>query len=800
MSSRVAKSLRLLASLLSVLLLLAVIAAGWFYFKLRASRPQLDGPARIAGLVAGVTIERDALGVPTIRGANRLDVARALGWLHAQERFFQMDLQRRRAAGELAELIGAAALPLDKATRLHGFRALARTSFERGSAAERALVEAYTAGVNAGLNALGEKPFEYLMLRATPQPWRSEDCGLMGYAMTLDLQGNVVGEERTLSTLRETLGGEALAFFSPTAGPRDAALDGSTAPLPAIPSAQMINLRKPHAAPIEVTALTPDRAEAEYPGSNAFALSGAHTASGAALLENDMHLRLGVPNIWYRAALIWNEGGRERRVVGVTLPGVPFVIAGSNGRVAWGFTNSYTDASDLIVVQTGVSPEVYRVPDRETMPQMEVRHETIAVKGQAAVAMDYRWTIWGPVIAADEKGRPIVQRWVAHDPEALNFGLWAMETVENTAAGVRAAHRMGITPQNILIADSAGDIAWTIAGRLPKRVGYDGRIPTMWTFGDRRWDGLVAPDDIPVVLGTATDGRLWSANNRMIGGAARVVLGDSGYNDPMRATQIRDDLAPLEKAQPKDLLAVALDDRALAMSRWRELLLKALTPAVVAEKKERAEFRQLVEDWNARASVDSVGYRLVRTWRSAVAKRALDPIFATCVENDPSFNWARLPYEEPLWALLSAKPMHLLGANELSWETLLVESVDDVMASLAKTGTPLARATWGQRNTVSIQHPLSRALPAWLTGWLNLPAEELPGDANMPRVQSGTLGASERFVVSPGHEAEGIFHMPGGQSGHPLSPFYRAGHAAWVRGEPTPFLPGKTEHTITLQP
>ncbi len=195
-----------------------------------------------------------------------------------------------------------------------------------------------------------------------------------------------------------------------------------------------------------------------------------------------------------------------------------------------------------------------------------------------------------------------------------------------------------------------------------------------------------------------------------------------------------------------------------------------------------------------------MGYRLVRTWRGAVAKRVLDPIFASCVEADRGFSWARLSYEEPLWAVLAAKPMHLLSPRETSWETLLIAAVDDAIATFAKTGTPLASATWGRRNTAKIQHPLARALPAWLTGWLSMPADELPGDSNMPRVQGVSFGASERFVVSPGHETEGIFHMPGGQSGHPLSPFYRAGHAAWVRGEPTAFLPGKTEHTVTLSP
>lgn len=796
----ISRSLRLFISFLSVVLALGLLAAAWFFFQLRASRPLLDGSANLAGLIADVRIERDGIGVPTIRGASRLDVARALGWLHAQERFFQMDLLRRRAAGELAELVGAAALATDKATRIHGFRAVARAAIERASPAERALAEAYTAGVNAGLGALGTKPFEYILLRTAPQPWRPEDCGLVGFSMTLDMQNDVVGHERAVATLRNSLGVEALAFFASPVGPRDAALDGTAAPLPKIPSAQAINLRKDtDNAAVKMSALSFDHTEAEHRGSNAFALSGAHTASGAGMLANDMHLSLGLPNTWFRAALVWSDGAVERRVVGLTFPGVPFVIAGSNGRVAWGFTNSPTDASDLIVVQTGISPEVYRAPNLDPMPQIEVRKETIQIKGAAPVMVEYRWTIWGPIVGADEKGRPLAQRWTAHDPEAQNLGLLQMETAENVAAAVAIAHRAGVTPLNFHVVDSAGEIAWTIAGRLPKRVGYEGRWPVTWTFGDRRWDGLVAPDDMPTVR-TPASGRNWSANARMVGGDNGILLGAAGFAEPLRAAQIRDALIKVERAEPKDLLAIQLDDRAIALGRWRELLLRTLDAGATSDQTKRAEMRALVEKWNARATVDSVGYRLVREWRDAVARRVLDPIFAACLDEDRGFRWTRLNYEEPLWALLAAKPMHLLSPKENSWEALLLGAADDVIVGLGKAGTPLTSATWGRRNTVRIHHPLSRVFPAILTGWMNLPDTQLPGDSHMPRVQTPRLGASERFVVSPGHEAQGIFHMPGGQSGHPLSPFYRAGHEAWVRGEPTPFLPGKTEHTFTLLP
>jgi penicillin amidase len=665
-------------------------------------------------------------------------------------------------------------------------------------------VEAYTAGVNAGLSALGEKPFEYLALRAAPQPWRAEDCGLVSFAITLDMQPDPVGYEQMLGTLRETLGAEAVAFFAPLIGPRDAALDGSTAPLPKIPSAQAVNLRRAGApGPAKVSGFGSGDLERELPGSNAFALAGAHTASGVAMLANDMHLRLGLPNTWYRAALVWTDGGTERRVVGATLPGAPCLIVGSNGRVAWGLTAAQIDTCDLVVVQTGISPELYRVPGNEELARIEVRRETIAVKGEEPVVMEYRWTVWGPIVGADEKDRPIAQRWIAHEPEAINFGLFGLETAANTAEAVAVAQRSGVTSLNVLIADAAGEIAWTLAGRVPKRVGVDGRFPAVWTFGDRRWDGMLAPDEVPVVRASA-NGRLWSANNRMVGGAAGAKLGDGGHDLPMRAAQIREALAGLERAEPKDLLKVQLDDRALALARWRELLLRALTPEVVAGKPERAEMRARVEGWSARATTDDVGYRLVRGWRDAVARRVFDPIFAPCVAANEKFNWGRLPFEEPLWMLLEQKPAHLLSPRETSWEALLVAAADEVVAGLEQSGTSLAQATWGRKNVARIEHPLVQAVPAWvpggLTAWLRTAGDELPGDRDMPRVQRPNYGASERLVVSPGREAEGIFQMPGGQSGHPLSPFFRAGHNAWVRGEATPLLPGKTAHTVTLRP
>lgn len=805
MSSPAGQRFRLLASVLSVLLLLLAAAGGWFYWQLRASRPRLEGTVALPGLGAPVTVARDALGVPLVRGAARSDVARALGYLHAQDRFFQMDLLRRRGAGELAELFGAAALPLDRSTRVHGFRPLARQVLARLAPAERELLAAYTAGVNAGLADLGQKPFEYLVLRTAPAPWRPEDSVLIIYAMTLDLQDSTGSYELALATMRDQLGVAGVAFFAQVAHPDDGAIDGSTAPLAPLPSEKILDLRNPRTAarppagPPPAFAAEEPRDPEAFPGSNSFALSGAHTASGAALLANDPHLDLAVPNIWYRASLAW-DAPTACRITGVTLPGLPIVVIGSNGHIAWGLTDAYADTSDLVAVEVNaIDHSLYKRPGQDELLRIERRRETIQVRGGAPVTIEVPWTYWGPVVATSPEARPLAFHWLAHDPAATDLSFMQLAEARTVAAAVAVAHRAGMPAHNFVVADSAGQIAWTIIGRLPQRVGFDGRLPTTWSYGDRRWAGLLPPDEVPTVLAPA-GGRLWTANNRIVGHAAFTLLGDGGYSSAPRAIQIRDGLAALEQAVPRDLRAIQLDDRALFLDRWQQRLLRVLTPEAIAEKPARAELRRLVEHWEGRASTDSVSYRLVKAYRLRTAALALDPIFAGCVEALPRFDWHRFLYEDPLQALLREKPPHLLDPRYASWDALQLAAADAVVADFERQGVPLAQATWGRRNTARIVHPFGRLLPAWIAGWLNLPADQLPGDMDMPRVQTPAFGASMRLVVSPGRESEGLLHMSGGQSGHPLSPFYRAGHAAWVQGEPTPLLPGPAKHTLQLIP
>ena len=769
----------------------------WLYLQLHGSLAQLDGVAHLNGLSAPVAVERDALGIPTLRGETRLDVARATGFVHAQERFFQMDLLRRSAAGELAELFGAAALELDRSHRMHRFRYRAQQTLTALPEAEQALIAAYVAGVNAGLAALSAPPFEYLLLRRDPARWRPEDTLLAVYAMYLTLQGEQWQRESAVGLLHERLPPTLAAFLDPPGTEWDAPLQGEPLAAPPLPGSDVIDLRRQPSLTVPLRSTSAAESETAS-GSNHWAVAGQLTAHGGALLANDMHLALRLPNIWYRATLIYPDAdGRERRVSGVTLPGAPAIVVGSNGKIAWGFTNSEGDWADLVVLQPGTDAASYQTP-HGSRPYIRIQ-ETLTVKDGPPQPLDILETIWGPVLDRDHQGRQRALHWVAHQPHAVNLGPLALETADTLETALDAANRAGMPAQNILLAGADGRIAWTIAGPIPRRFGFDGRTPISWTDGRHGWSAPLQPAEYPRII-DPPNGRLWTANGRVVDGAWLNLLGDGGYALGARAQRIRDGLQSQQRFNEADFLALQLDDRALFMQRWRDLLLAILSPDAVNADPGRAEMRRLVADWGGRAAVDSTGYRLVRMFRLRVWERAFAPLIAPCLQADPRFDYSLFRQSEgALWQLVSQQPAHLLDSRYPDWSALLLDAADAVRIELTADGRPLATRTWGDYNQVRIQHPFSRMLP-WLSEWLDVPTQPLAGDLHMPRVQTPGNGPSQRLVVAPGREEDGILHLPGGQSGHPLSPYYRAGHKAWAAGEPLPFAPGRILHLLQLRP
>lgn len=791
---------------LVTLALLVALALGAGWWSLRGSLAQLDGRLTLAGLSAPVELSRDAIGVLSVRARNETDAMRALGFVHAQERFFEMDLLRRSAAGELSALFGKIALERDKKVRVHRLRARVDGDLDAIQGPRKHTLEAYRDGVNAGLSALRTRPWPYLLLGAQPEPWRVSDTALAADAMFFDLQdeGNV--RELALWRMRRVLPAALYQLITAPGSAWDAPMVGAAFGDPPLPDAATLDLRQLPApaqdAPLQVLEAhpltqrqdVPSRAcgdcEPLLPGSNNFAVNGSRTRDGRAIVANDMHLGLRAPNIWFRARLQYPDPlapGGQVDIGGFTLPGVPAVIVGSTTHVAWGFTNSYGDWLDWYRVRYVDAQQTrYRTPEGDAPVREFV--ESIAIKGEASFALSVRETRWGPIVDRDgDEG--LALRWTAHHG-ALNFGLADFAHAADLTQALASARHAGVPAQNLLIVDAAGHAAWQLIGRIPHRVGGCDASAPLDPLAGCDWDGWEAE---PPHLIDPPGGRLWSANARVVDGAALALIGDSGYALGARAAQIRDDLMAHDVLSERDLRDIQLDDRTLFLQRWHALLQSAASrhrdPAL-------ADLAAAAITWDPSASIDARAYPLVRAWRLAVIDRIQRGLVAPArVALGASFRMPSLPQIEGIaYAMASTEPVNLLPRHFASWKALLAEAARSVLDD------PDATSNWGEQNAAAICHLLVGALPQFARGLLCMPREPLPGDNHMPRVQGPSFGASERMVVSPGHEADGVIHMPGGQSGNPLSPFWGAGHAAWAHDEPTPFLPGEAAHTLTLVP
>ncbi len=787
---------RFLTTTLCLCFTLAVIA----WLLLRGSLPQYHGEARLAGLVAPVTIERDTLGSVTLQAKNRLDLAYALGYVHAQERFFEMDLMRRRAAGELAEIFGAAAISTDRNARKYRMRARSNAMLSQLPLEQRQLLNAYRDGVNQGLEALTTRPFPYLLTFTQPHLWRTEDSLLIVMSMYLTLNESSKDRELAFSVMHETLPKTAYDFLTASGGSWDAPLIGASMDWPPPPAVDELNLQK----------LDPGllRHDYEYsdnmPGSNSFAVTGALTNDGVALVANDMHLELHVPNLWFHTRMIYpspNPGSRDIDVSGASLPGTPIIVAGANRHIAWSFTNSYGDFADWVRIT--LDPQnTSRYLGPTGWQSVTTYHETIRVRGRQDETLLVDETHWGPIIATDHDNTPLALAWTALQSNAANLELFKLEQTETTNDAITIAHNSGIPAQNFIVGDKNGNISWTIAGHIPLRTNnYDPQLPADWHSPNTGWIGWLEASQYPLLLNPSSQ-RLWTANTRTAPDQLLDRLGDGGYDLGARAKQIRDSLFDRDQFTPSDMLAIQLDHRALFLARWHKLLQASLSQVQdTTNMPWRKEMQQALKDWNGTASTDSVAYRVVRAYRQEITKSILDGFAAAVRRHQSDFKLPKLSQaEHAIWHLIEQRPQHLLPPNYRSWEDLLIAGAKQVAEIMQKQPGGIAARNWGEYNSARINHPISRVLPSFLANWLNMPADALPGDSNMPRVQSPNFGASLRFAVAPGNEENGYYDMPGGQSGHPLSPYYGSGHHDWVTGKPTPFLPGAPENVLRLIP
>ncbi len=519
-----------------VAILLVLVGLFWVRATLRGSLPTLDGEIAVPGLQHEVTIERDAQGVPRILAAESMAAIRALGVLHGQERVCQMDLLRRRAAAELSELLGAAAIEADRRVRLHRLRARAEATVAAADEISRRELTVYAEGVNAGLERTG-RPLEYVLMRTQPDPWLAEDSVLAVLTMYLNLQDEDGNLDSARGVMRDTLPRAVVDFLLPRGSEWDAPLVGEPYETPPVPGPEHWDLR---AAAATAFAPSPAVESIEAPGlagSNNWAVSGQNTADGRALMANDMHLGLGLPNIWYRASIRWTDAdGVVRRVTGVTLPGTTGVVAGSTESIAWGFTNSQGDWTDLIELEFVDGSETrYRTPRGEA--EIETFEETIVVSDGEDQTLTVHETIWGPVVNVDHRGTRRAVRWIGHDPDSVNLSLTKLAEATSLEDAFSIVHAAGIPAQNFVAAGADGRIGWTIAGPIPNRIGHDGRFPVSWADGTNGWKGRVQDANIPAVLDPPS-GLLWTANNRTMDGVDLALIGDGGYSLGARAKQI----------------------------------------------------------------------------------------------------------------------------------------------------------------------------------------------------------------------------------------------------------------------
>lgn len=575
---------------------------------------------------------------------------------------------------------------------------------------------------------------------------------------------------------------EQLAFLMPDASEWDTPLTG-TPPVPPVvpgntpPSWWGQGSKKTPLLPSEHT----------YAGSNGWVVDSQHSVSGHAMLANDMHLELMLPNYWYRAKITYcSEKGEDITLSGLTLPGLPATVVGSNGSISWGITNAYASTFDFVRTSAPIT-------------QWPIHQEVIKVRkllgGYDNVELDIPVSPWGPVVPTEEGN--LAMRWVLQLPQAISLNFLSLNEAGSVREAIDIAKASGMPAVNMMLTDKEGHIGWTLAGGLPQRLdpyeNYTYPLDEKSEWGK----SVLAADKHPDII-DPPDGILWSANNRQSFDDKYLYIGDGGADIGIRAWEIKRCLKQTDKISDDAMRTIQLDDRAPLIQKWKELLLPLLNEQVIGHelRKEAAGF---ITEWKDSAAIDSVGYRLLSTWRDMI----YSGIFSKA-DNELARQWPQASYmkantrwDETVMTLIKAGEW--IPSPYSHWADFLVSQLDTILTSLTSEGKKLSEATWGNNNKADIVHPFVHVF-SFLSPWFAAPSLPLSGDHNVPHVNRPGFGASSRLVITPEKEVQGTLTMPGGQSGNPVSPWFLAGHDHWVAGEPLPLQPGKVAHTLVLEP
>ncbi|MBP9824764.1 MAG: penicillin acylase family protein [Thermoanaerobaculia bacterium] len=752
---------KLLRFVVVVLLLVAALAAGGFYWLKSRGLPQREGQAALAGLQAPVEVRWDRWAMPYVRAASAADATAALGWLHANDRMFQMEMSRRAASGRLSELFGERALGFDKKVRRLRIYAAAEKLVAAASPESRELLAAYASGVNAWIEThQSGLPPEFRILGARPEPWRGADS--MGIVFLM---------ARQLSAIFEPNEEELFGFLREFGADRARELAGT-------PQAQVFD---------EVKRLADETPAAGQPvgsnpegsglGSNNWAVAPGRSATHSAMVANDPHLGLGLPGVWFQAAL--RAPGYE--VSGMTIPGVPGVVLGRSAHLAWAMTNLYVDDVDLFVERLDVTGT--KVQRGEEFVPVTVEKATIRLDDGEEVEFEIRSTDRGPLLDPDPvRGLPARSvAWSGYEPADQMLALMNLARATTIAEVPAAVAPYSFPPQNLVVGDRDGHILWTPIGRAPNRFGWDGRFPAPGWKSEYGWAGLLPAAENPVLIDPPTEA-IVTANSFLP--VATPAWFQEEFDTAFRADRVRERLAEKTDWTPAGLAALQGD----AISLWA----KWLVPRLAGDHSgDAAKAWVALQGWDGR-----MGERGAPALFALVERHLHRAVFQ---DEATAANLARFGTR---WRLIRLFD----GAMSPAWfDDVATPAVEDRAAAV---GSALAAAwqegekRWGPdasswpyagMHRLKLEHNLGAAP---LVGRLfNRGPFPLDGSSTTVMAFGGPwvgdemdveYGASMRLVNDLGDPDRGISILPGGQSGHPWDPHYDDQLPLYLRLETRP--------------
>jgi penicillin amidase len=767
---------RTLIIILSIVLILVIVIGLGGLFIVRRSFPQTDGTLQLPGLQASVDVFRDSYGVPHIYASNPHDLFMAQGYVHAQDRFWQMEFWRRIGAGRLSEILGPSALDQDRFIRTVGWYRTAQQEVELLSESELAILQAYADGVNAYIDShRGKLGLEFTILGLTgvkfdPEPWTPVNSLSWAKVMAWDLGGNR-SAELVRANIIARLGLPALNELMP----------GYPADYPVIVSGALN----------EATLATVPEAAfnlhafgfGDGLGSNNWVISGDRTESGKPILANDPHLGIQMPSIWYEAGLHCEPAGPDcpYNVVGATFAGVPGVIIGHNQRVAWGVTNLGPDVQDLFIENVNPeNPDQYEFRNR--WEDMQIIEERIDVAGQdEPEVVRVRITRHGPiindVIGGVEEGwsygwQPLALSWTALQPGTIVKSVLMLNRADSWDAFREALRYWDAPSQNFVFADVDGNIGYQAPGRIPIRAQGDGTIPVPGWSGTYEWIGYIDFDALPNSF-NPEKGYIATANNAVVGPDYPYFL-SADWAPGYRARRIVELIEAKDKLSVADVQDIQGDDKPL----WAEDILPAIL-AIAPSEPEQAQALDMLRNWDGQAVRDSAPAALFEAFRGHLVRRIFeDEAGEQLLE--------RYSFMTPLETILNQPDSHWFDdirtpEVETMQQTVLLalqDAIDELNDSLGKD---MSAWRWGDLHTATFENQsLGQSGIGPIEAIFNRGPVEVDGtiatinntgySLNEPYAE--TTVPSIRLIYDLQYFEQSLAMHTTGQSGHPYHPHY----------------------------